>query len=293
MAGNNQKAGAPAWVLTFADLMSLLLAFFVLLFSFSELDKQLYKQVAGSMRDAFGVQREIRVKEPPKGLNLIAREFSPGIPLDSAVNQVRQFTTRDALPYPMLADTKERGRAKRDAQVRRRLDQERIRLALEEEVAKGLIEIEETDRKIILRIREKGSFPSGSHRLESPFEAVMERLAKTLEDANGDVVISGHTDSIPIENAQFRSNWELSAARAATVAHFFMGDDAAGQRRVHLEAYADTRPVDTNETPAGRAKNRRVEIAVVYGEDALFEGDTFRVPVTGISGEEVKGKTAP
>ena len=64
--------GIPAWVMTFADLMSLLLAFFVLLFSFSEIDKQAYKQMAGSMKDAFGVQREIKAKEPPRGNNIIA-----------------------------------------------------------------------------------------------------------------------------------------------------------------------------------------------------------------------------
>ena len=86
-------AGSPAWIMTFADLMSLLLAFFVLLFSFSELDKQVYKQIAGSMRNAFGIQREVRVKDPPKGVNVIAREFSPGIPQMTPLNIVRQMTT--------------------------------------------------------------------------------------------------------------------------------------------------------------------------------------------------------
>ena len=88
--------GIPAWVLTFADLMSLLLAFFVLLFSFSEMDKAKYKQVAGSMKDAFGIQKEIKVKEPPKGINIIAQEFSAGTPTkDTLRNQLRQHTTDD------------------------------------------------------------------------------------------------------------------------------------------------------------------------------------------------------
>ncbi len=87
--------GIPAWVMTFADLMSLLLAFFVLLFSFSEIDKNVYKEMAGSMRDAFGVQRDIKVKEPPKGINIIAREFSPGRPKETPINEVRQETTED------------------------------------------------------------------------------------------------------------------------------------------------------------------------------------------------------
>ena len=72
------EEGLPGWVMTFADLMSLLMCFFVLLLAFSEMDVSKYKEMAGSMKNAFGVQREVKVKEPPKGINIIAREFSPG-----------------------------------------------------------------------------------------------------------------------------------------------------------------------------------------------------------------------
>ena len=88
-------AGAPAWITTFADLAILLMCFFVLLLAFSEMDAQKYKQLAGSMKQAFGVQREVKVKEPPKGVNIIAREFSPGKPEPTSLNEVRQKTTND------------------------------------------------------------------------------------------------------------------------------------------------------------------------------------------------------
>ena len=104
--------------------------------------------------------------------------------------------------------------------------------------------------------------------LEERMETI---LAQTLSDTQGQIVISGHTDNVPIDNFQFRSNWELSAARAATVAHVFLRHDVVPRVRIHLEAYADTQPIDTNETMEGRAKNRRVEIAVVYAEDAAYE----------------------
>ncbi|MCV6605027.1 MAG: type VI secretion system protein TssL, partial [Porticoccaceae bacterium] len=81
-ADDDAPAGLPAWLATFADLMSLLMCFFVLLLSFSEMDVQKYKQVAGSMKDAFGVQNEINVKDIPKGTSIIAREFSPARPDD-------------------------------------------------------------------------------------------------------------------------------------------------------------------------------------------------------------------
>jgi chemotaxis protein MotB len=86
-------AGIPAWVMTFADLMSLLMCFFVLLLSFSEMDALKYKQLAGSMSEAFGVQNDIKVKDIPKGTSIIAQEFSPGRPQPTPLNEVRQSTT--------------------------------------------------------------------------------------------------------------------------------------------------------------------------------------------------------
>jgi len=101
-------AGAPAWVMTFADLMSLLMCFFVLLLSFSEMDVAKYKQIAGSMREAFGVQREIKVKEPPKGINIIAQEFSAGRPDPTPFNIVQQITTDDMKRFLDVGDRKRR-----------------------------------------------------------------------------------------------------------------------------------------------------------------------------------------
>lgn len=273
-----KKPGAPAWMATFADLMSLLLAFFVLLFSFSEVDRQKYKEVAGSMKDAFGVQLSVKANDPPKGVNIIAREFSPGMTMPTPLNQVRQFTTKDAMKNPAVLGTSKGSKSDQAKEKRKRLDQRKIQLALQDEISKGLIEVEVTDEKIIVRIREKGSFLSGSKTLERSFVPVVERLAETLQDTKGQIVISGHTDSIPISNFQFQSNWELSAARAASVAHVFLADDYVPSSRVHLEAYADTQPVDTNETEEGRAKNRRVEIAVVYGTDALADSGDIEGP---------------
>lgn len=101
MAGKKEDppAGAPAWVMTFADLMSLLMCFFVLLLSFSELDRKKYKQVAGSMSQAFGVQREIPTQESPKGVTIIAQEFAPGKPQPTLERTLRQETTDDTQDY--------------------------------------------------------------------------------------------------------------------------------------------------------------------------------------------------
>ena len=107
-----EDAGAPAWVMTFADLMSLLMCFFVLLLSFSEMDLQKYKQVAGSMKNAFGVQREIKTMEMPKGTSVIAQEFSPGRPSPTPLNVIRQNSiddTKQTLEFTDVTTKKEDG----------------------------------------------------------------------------------------------------------------------------------------------------------------------------------------
>ena len=102
------EEGAPAWVMTFADLMSLLMCFFVLLLAFSEMDILKFKQIAGSMKAAFGVQREIKAKEIPKGTSIVAKEFSPGKPDPSAIAEVRQHTTDEVQRF---LETRKEGEA--------------------------------------------------------------------------------------------------------------------------------------------------------------------------------------
>jgi chemotaxis protein MotB len=92
MPKETPEEGVPPWVMTFADLMTLLMCFFVLLLAFSEMDIAKFKELAGSMQDAFGVQSEVEVRTMPKGTSLIAREFSPGKPEPTPLNEIRQFT---------------------------------------------------------------------------------------------------------------------------------------------------------------------------------------------------------
>ena len=252
--------GIPAWVLTFADLMSLLLAFFVLLFSFSEMDKSKYKQVAGSMKEAFGIQREIKVKEPPKGINIIAQEFSAGTPDPKTLrNEMRQHTTDDFRQYLEIPDTD----AVRDVMED---EKNRLRLALAGEIDDGFVEVDVVDGTIVIRILERGSFTSGSTELIEPFRSLMVKIARTIGNNPGGVVVAGHTDSVPISTGQYRSNWELSASRAVTVLHELMQQGSIPPDRFQLEGYGATRPVDTNDSSQGRARNRRVEVTLLYDD---------------------------
>jgi chemotaxis protein MotB len=284
------QPGIPAWVMTFADLMSLLLAFFVLLFSFSEMDKNVYKELAGSLKDAFGVQNEIKLKDAPKGINIIAREFSPGRPQPTPENVVRQMTTDDLKLHPVFTDPSESGQENTDKksedadhtlvdtnakltddeieQIERvRRDSKLAREVFDTEITQGLIDLEVTQKRIILRVREKGSFPSGSADLIEPFKVVTNKISKVFRDFNGTIIISGHTDNIPIHTYRYRSNWELSSSRAVSVIHELVKDHVLMEKRFEIAAYADTQPIDTNNTATARAKNRRVEIIMDYSKN--------------------------
>ncbi len=253
-----EDRGSPAWVMTFADLMSLLMVFFVLLLSFSELDVLKYKQVAGSLKMAFGVQREVEVQDEPKGTSIITQEFSPAQPEPTVLNEVRQQTTDDLKQNLMIRDP-----AVEDA----RNKAEELKEVLSKEVSEGLLEINTIDDQVIIRIREKGSFPSASARVSPEFLEVLMKISEALNKVEGRILIAGHTDNIPIQTGEFPSNWVLSAARAAVVAYTMTDRGGIAPERVEIRAYADNRPVEPNSSPEGRAKNRRVEI-IVLGERA-------------------------
>ncbi|NNL99327.1 MAG: OmpA family protein, partial [Gammaproteobacteria bacterium] len=116
---------------------------------------------------------------------------------------------------------------------------------------------------IIVRIREKGSFPSGTDRLRKGFMPVVGKLKNALAGTDGQIVVAGHTDDIPIKTSRFRSNWDLSAARAVTVVHELTGNKGLDPNRFVVEGRGDAYPLVPNDSSANRALNRRVELTIV------------------------------
>ncbi len=261
--------GAPKWMVTFADLSTLLLCFFVLLLSFSEMDVAKFKQLAGSMREAFGVQADIKSKHIPKGTSIIAREFSPGRPQPTALNQVRQFTidsnknTLDFVDPDDVVELKEFQELVEKAEE----DSRNARDALHEEIEEGMIEVRTLGARTIIHIREKGSFALGSADVEDNFRPVLAKIHDVLRQTEGVIRIAGHTDNLPISTLRFRSNWELSSARSVSVLHALMEHDGLDPARFVIAGYADTRPIASNDNWSDRARNRRVDISIVRGED--------------------------
>ena len=397
------KPGAPAWMATFADMATLLMAFFVLILSFAEMNVPKFKQISGSMKNSFGVQRLIPVVEAPKAQSLIAREFSPSVAEPTPLNTVRQQTTDDrqenvllktdvapeamqalqamkqalaaeisrgeaqvkfdkgkvvvemtATPsgggagpsgqqqggasssgssqggsasagssqggsasagasqggaasagasqggaaakgerqsgvvtqgeiefYAKVADVQSQvqaavevrdlrgaagdqsgtGRTKGGGNIDAELA--RVRQDLSKEIQSGKVEVERDGAKIIIRLSEQGSFQSGRADLQPGFMTTLNQVGQTVSSSRGRVFIEGHTDNVPVMfNERFRSNWDLSGARAGAVADFLSASAGITPSRLSVAGYADTRPIDSNANANGRSRNRRIEVII-------------------------------
>ena len=302
--------GLPPWLATFADLMSLLMCFFVLLLSFATIDAVKFKKMAESMKDAFGVQREIPAAEIVMGVSVIKREFSPTIAEEAIVEQVKQQTTETQKEHlemkdPESVETQEEQKSQEELekeqleqQLQEKLEQEaqeqveELELALAEQIESGQVVVEREGSKVIIRIQEKGSFSSGSASLQPEFYEVMDKITGVLANRGGKIVVAGHTDNIPIRTGRFRSNWELSSARAVTVLHAMLRNPDILEERVLVEGHADTKPQVENDTPEGRAKNRRVELIVIKGEVSDLESFESLLESDEIQAEEVQPQDA-
>jgi chemotaxis protein MotB len=144
----------------------------------------------------------------------------------------------------------------------------RLRAALKDEIAAGSIAIQTEGPKVIIHILENASFESGRAEIRTDFLPVLDKIAGLIDANSGSIMVSGHTDNVPIANDRFRSNWELSTSRAVSVAHQIMATatDIALDRFV-VTGHADTQPRGDNATPEGRAANRRVDISIVRGNE--------------------------
>ena len=264
-------AGAPLWLATFADLMSLLMCFFVLLLSFATMDAAKFKEMAGSMEKAFGVQRDIPAVEVPMGTSIIAQHFSPAhtepTPLEEIKQTANQQIPKLGISVEDMDDVKQKMLQAKIGEIEDQAD--KIEDSLAQEIGEGLVSVETEGLKIIIRINEKGSFPSGAAVLKAGFEPVMEKITSAVNDSVGIVHVTGHTDNIPISTDWYRSNWELAASRSVTVAHFMLNTKGTDPERIVVQGYADTKPLVPNDTAENRAKNRRVEIIIIQEDPTI------------------------
>ena len=357
--------GAPAWMATFADMATLLMAFFVLILSFAEFNVPKFKQISGSLKNAFGVQKIVPIVEQPKGTTVLSLNFSPS-PAKSVTNEMTQQTTDTTKPdlesqtktkdsdgsgqkqsdaddlvkalqeaiargdievetlgenvvvnfTPTEAEQKDlpqllkktlnaiekakaatgkseqdvlfggiegqlaqlakaageaaessqqQAEAKAQSNKKAQVAEDELKVALKQEIGQGLVDVEREEDKVIITVGSGGAFASGSANLTPEAIEIMNRIAQVNAEGNSDIKVSGHTDDVPlIFGSNYRDNWDLAAARSASVVQAFASNGVISEERLEAISYGESRPVESNETPDGRAKNRRIEIEINY-----------------------------
>ena len=265
MGKKQEKKGAPGWMATFADLMSLLLTFFVLLLSMSTLDATRFRKIAGSLKMAFGVQRKSIFDEPPKGSSPVQQEFRSGgsrnpMSIDSAsaniVDQQLQAIKNKMKKQSLIA---EKNRQKRLEQ-----NLKKIFKKFEPEWKAGLIEIDKKDNDLILRVSEQAAFPANRTQLSTKFIPMLEKLADTLQGVEGEIVVAGHSDDKAVRSTKFKSNWEFSAARANTLTQALIHKGEVDSKRFTVQFHGPTKPLVRNNSDINRARNRRIELIIKH-----------------------------
>ncbi len=229
--------GAPAWVVTFGDLMSLLLCFFVLLLSFSEMDKAKYKEVSGSLAKAFGVQRKIKAFQAPKGIKMISRDFDQELIPAKPREEFIALQQREKIGIALKKEVETRFQALQD-----------------------LIQVEVGEKEVTIRLMGETTFDSGKADIKAQMVPLLLKIGNALADGKGEVIIAGHTDNVPVNGGPYGSNLKLSIARAAAVAEFLLAKSAIPASRVSTMGFGKYRPIASNDRDEGRKRNRRVEI---------------------------------
>jgi len=278
---HEEHANHEAWAIPYADLMTLLLAFFVVMYAISSLNEGKYRVMADALTTAFGgAPRTITQVQ-------VGNQQVQGGGHDSpAVIRAPSMTggaVADPTRLPSMASQMTRPVSLRDREQLQRAERqlgqiaEKLTQALAPLVSQGVITVRRTELWIEVEINSDILFPTGSAALDTRARETLGKLADVLQDAPNGVRVEGHTDNMPIATAQYPSNWELSAARAASVVHLF-ADHGVQPQRLAMMGYGEFRPRESNAQIEGRNRNRRVMVIILADSaasaDALADGAT-------------------
>jgi chemotaxis protein MotB len=240
------------WLVSYADFITLLFAFFVVLFATAKADQQKQAEFQQSINDAFralGIFPDA-LKRQAGGNTASDASEKPAIPMNIVMGE-------DVLaPAQMKADLEKIGRE--------------LQHTLSNEVAEHTVSIEMGRDGLVISLREAGFFASGSANTKPDTQEILRRIASALSRTPYDLRVEGHTDNVPIHNAQFDSNWELSTARATSIARLLLGMKAIRADHLSAAGYAEFHPVAPNNTEEGRARNRRVDLVVLPRSKVSF-----------------------
>ncbi len=236
-----EGGGAPEWMATFADLVTLLMCFFVLLFAMSTTQQETYKEMVQSLRSALGAQ-SVPESGTREGLTMHAVPSEEPTP-DQQIDELGGMIEKEM--EEIVSEVRE--------------------LVLFNKLG-GEVSVTKTEDGVVITLSDLLLFAKGGTRLSEKGQDILKKVAVVLSKLAYHVKIKGHTDNQPISSGQYPSNWELSSARASTVTRLLVANGVS-PKYISAEGYAQYHPVATNDTARGRALNRRVEI--VYERDSI------------------------
>ena len=226
------------WLVSYADFMTLLFAFFVVMYAISSVNQGKYRVLSDALGSAFGRQPLL---------------IDPNQPL------MQQRLPNLQLPRPRNND----GILRREREKMTGMARDLLK-ALAPMVSQGRIRVTETPRGVSIEISDNVLFAPAEAKLSNPSSEVLKAIAQVIKADNHAIQVEGHTDNVPISGAQFPSNWELSAVRASSVVRLFI-ENGIGENRLVAIGHGSNQPVASNQTPEGRLRNRRVQVVILAG----------------------------
>lgn len=226
--------GHERWLLTYADMITLLMAFFIMMYSMSVLNREKFAKAAAGLRAQFGPQKwrfssgagAGAADAPSRAISQRKKAVEPQMTLESVQQQLEDYIKANELEMVVMTEQETRG-------------------------------------LVISMVSDNLLFDKGKAELRLQALELLDQIAGLLEQIPNPVSVEGHTCDIPISTSRFPSNWELSAARACSVIRYLIDEHGIAPRRLSAAGFADTRPVVPNTSPEARARNRRVDIVIL------------------------------
>ena len=267
LRGRIKDEDEGTWFVTLADLLTLLMSFFVLMLSVSNLDQERYKKVAQSMEDALKTEKAkreaVQVRQKPMGFSLRQDTTSPTGQLYPVIQPPLPPEVYQTPPGPATQPPPEAGPQPKPKSIDE-LGSELGRIFNKDNSG---VQVEKRASGYAVTLKGAVLFDRGSAELTHTSTPYLESISETLRNTPYKITVEGHTDDVPIQSFLYPSNWELSAARASRVARYLI-ERGVPSARIHVAGYSDTQPVAPNENPQGQplpenqARNRRVVILI-------------------------------
>lgn len=262
-----QHENHERWLVSYADFITLLFAFFVVMFATAQKDKTKAREVSESVRQAIehgqltaaitGILNHTRVPPPGKGDSRV-KALPPEMP---------------AKPSQVLPKTDSKAPATKE-DLLKSLDA--LQKGLEAELHSGKVTVSMDKRGLVISLREAAFFASGDDTISAEGYPTIEKIAREVSKLPNPLRLEGHTDWVPIHNSRFHSNWELSVARSIAMLELLRQRFGFPSEHMSVAGFAENAPADTNETPEGRAHNRRVDVVVLSAEAMTGEPPTLK-----------------